>query len=66
MNKVFWKSKSNLFGFITAITGALSLAIPALSNVQPFMTKNEAALAMAWGILGMILRSVKSNIVLTE
>jgi hypothetical protein len=66
-NKVFWKSKSMLFGFITALSSALSIAIPAFSSVSPFMSKNEAIIGMFWGVLAMVLRAVsKDKIVLGE
>ncbi len=65
--KPFYTSKTMLFGFITSLSGALSIAIPFFSQVQPFMTKNEAALTMVWGVVTMVLRSVtKDKVVLSN
>lgn len=65
--KIWWKSKTMLFSFVTSLAGVLAIAVPALSNVQPFMTKNEAYMSIAWGLMAGILRTVtKDKIVLTD
>ncbi len=59
MKKGFWKSKSFWLGTLTFV----GTFIP---SVQAFLVANPATFTAVWGLLAVLARTFKSNLVLSE
>lgn len=59
MKKGFYKSKSFWLGFFTFVGSFVP-------SVQEFLAANPATFSAVWGVLAVLARTVKSDLVLSE
>lgn len=63
VGKVWWKSKSMIVSFLTAVAGVVGFFVP---GVAEWVASHNAAILSGLGVLGMILRVITKDALVLE